>query len=105
MILYEFILSKKDRVMDQRTRMKAEVERWRQSGLTQKEFCKELGMKVATFAYWVSRSKEENKTGFVRLRPGQTDPASGIEITYPNGVRLKVSSFDPGVLSRLIHLY
>ena len=91
--------------MDQRTRMKAEVERWRQSGLTQKEFSQQLGIKVATFAYWVSRSKEESKTGFVPLRPGQRDLAGDIEITYPNGVRLKVSSSDPGVLSRLIHLY
>lgn len=91
--------------MDQKTRMKAEVERWRQSGLTQKEFSQQLGIKLATFAYWVSRSKEESKTGFVPLRPGQRDPASEIEITYPNGVRLKVSSSDPGILSRLIHLY
>lgn len=43
--------------MDQRTRMKAEVERWRQSGLTQEEFSQQLGVKVATFTYWVSRSK------------------------------------------------
>ena len=91
--------------MDQKTRMKAEVERWRQSGLTQKEFSQQLGIKVATFAYWVSRSKEESKTGFVPLRSGQRDPASEIEITYPNGVRLKVASSDPGILSRLIHLY
>ena len=32
--------------MDQKERMRVEVERWRQSGLSQKEFCKELGMKV-----------------------------------------------------------
>lgn len=85
--------------------MKAEVERWRQSGLTQKEFSQQLGIKVATFAYWVSRSKEENKIGFVPLRLGQRDLAGDIEITYPNGVPLKVSSSDPGVLSQLIHLY
>ncbi|RXF70536.1 IS66 family insertion sequence element accessory protein TnpA [Arcticibacter tournemirensis] len=47
--------------MDQRERMKAEVERWRQSRLSQKEFCKELGMKAGTFAYWASRSKESEK--------------------------------------------
>lgn len=35
--------------MDQRERMKTEVERWRRSGLTQKEFSQQLGMKVATF--------------------------------------------------------
>jgi len=91
--------------MDQKIRMKAEVERWRQSGLTQKEFSQQLGMKVATFAYWVSRSKEEKSTGSVPLRPGQRDLPGDIEITYPNGVRLKVSSSDPGILSRLIHLY
>ncbi|WP_407427265.1 IS66 family insertion sequence element accessory protein TnpA [Arcticibacter sp.] len=91
--------------MDHKIRMKAEVERWRQSGLTQKEYSQQLGIKVATFAYWLSRNKEENKTGFVSLRPGQRDLAGEIEITYPNGVRFNVSLSDPGILSRLIHLY
>ena len=84
--------------------MNVKVEPLSQTGVTQKEFSQFLG-KVDTFAYWVSRSKEENKTGFVPLRPVQRDLSGDIEITYPNGVRLKVSSSDPGVLSRLIHLY
>lgn len=92
--------------MDQRLRMKAEVERWRESGLTQKEFSEQLGMKVATFAYWVSRSKEaEKKKGFIPLGPGQNFSASEMEITYPNGVRLKVGGSDLRILSQLIHLY
>jgi hypothetical protein len=81
--------------MDQKTRMKAEVERWRESGLTEKEFSQQLGIKVATSAYRISRSKEEDKTGLVPLRPEQRYLAGEIEITYLNGVRLKVSSSDP----------
>ena len=91
--------------MDQRERMKAEVERWRQSGLSQKEFCNELGMKVGTFAYWVSRSKEsEKKKGFIPMVP----PAGSVEIievSYPNGVRIKVPALDLKTISQLIHLY
>ncbi len=86
--------------------MKAEVERWRQSGLSQKEFCKDLGMKVGTFAYWVSRSKEEEKKkGFIPLVPSKGDCGAAIEISYPNGVRIKVPSSDLKILSHLIHLY
>ena len=91
--------------MDQRERMKTEVERWRQSGLSQKEFCKGLGMKAGTFAYWVSRSKEsEKKKGFIPLAPpaGSVD---AIEVSYPNGVRIKVPALDLKTISQLIHLY
>jgi hypothetical protein len=102
--LKEITLSK-NKVMDQKTSMIVEVERWRESGLTQKDLSRQLGIKVATFAYWISRSKEEDKTGFVQLRPGQRDLAGEIEITYPNGVRFKVSSSNPSVLSSFIHLY
>lgn len=92
--------------MDQRIRMKAEVERWRQSGLSQRAFCQEIEMKVATFAYWVSRTKEaEKKKGFIPLGPGQGLSASEMEITYPNGVRVKVAASDLKILSQLIHLY
>jgi len=92
--------------MDQRTRMKAEVERWRQSGLSQRAFAEELGMKLATFSYWVSRTKEaEKKRGFIPLLPGQNFSTSEMEITYPNGVRLKVGGSDLKILSQLIHLY
>jgi hypothetical protein len=52
------LLCEKDKVMDQRRRMKAEVAKWCKSGLTQKKFSQQLGMNVATFAYWVSRTKE-----------------------------------------------
>lgn len=92
--------------MDQRTRMKAEVERWRQSGLSQRVFSQELGMKLATFTYWVSRIKEaEKKKGFIPIGPGQQVSASQMEITYPNGVRLKVAASDLKIVSQLIHLY
>lgn len=91
--------------MDQRERMKAEVERWRRSGLTQKEFSRQLGMKVATFAYWVARSKEsENKKGFIPLVPSAVS-VEAIEVSYPNGVRIKVPALDMKIISELIHLY
>lgn len=92
--------------MDQRIRMKSEVERWRQSGLSQRAFCQEIEMKVATFAYWVSRTKESaKKKGFIPLVPGQGLSSSEMEITYPNGVRVKVAASDLKTLSQLIHLY
>ncbi|WP_374163617.1 helix-turn-helix domain-containing protein [Arcticibacter sp. MXS-1] len=91
--------------MDQRERMKAEVARWRESGLTQKEFSRQLGMKVATFAYWVSRSKEsEKKKGFLPLVP-VAGSVEAVEVSYPNGVRIKVPASDLKTISQLIHLY
>ena len=90
--------------MTQREHMEAEVQKWRESTLTKKEFCQQQGIKESTFGYWIARSNEKRKRGFLPL----TDPASGstspIEIIYPNGIRVKVTAADLKTISQLISL-
>ena len=90
--------------MTQREHMEAEVQNWRQSGLTKKQFCQQRGIKESTFGYWITRSNEKRKRGFLplsELPSGQTSP---IEIIYPNGARIKVAARDLKTISHLISL-
>ena len=81
------------------------VAEWRSSGMTQKAFCREAGIKLGTFSYWVSRSRQGDKSGFAELLPGKSALAKELEVIFPNGVRIKVPSGDVHTLSRLIRLY
>ncbi len=90
--------------MTQREHMEAEVQKWRESTLTKKEFCQQQGIKESTFGYWITRNNEKRKRGFLPLSELPSGPASPIEIIYPNGVRIKVSSRDLKSISQLISL-
>lgn len=81
------------------------VQQWQESGLTQKVYCEKIGIKRTTFANWVKRSKEKPGQGFVAVTPPCQAVSEGIEIIYPNGVRLKVSPAHLPVLSELIRVF
>lgn len=75
------------------------------SGLTQKVFCEQAGIPLATFGYWkrklraegVSRSDEEARTvsrdDWIELTAPIMDTASGwrIELDLGNGICLRLS--------------
>ena len=77
---------------------------WQRSGKSKKQYCREKGIAYSKFHYWSSRSKEglSGPGRFIRLEEPVGKP--GIELIYPNGVRLKVEG-DLALLSGLIHLY
>ena len=80
---------------EHQSRMFAIVEKWQESGNTQKQFCREQEIPTARFYYWLKRYKNQRirTEGFLPVRveeyPGMNDR---IEIIYPNGVRLQTSS-------------
>ena len=73
------------------------VERYQDSGLTQKNFCKTEGCALSTLQYWISRYKKQNQQrasgfpeAFVELKP-QSHISSfkdTIVLSYPGGVML-----------------
>ena len=78
------------------------------SGVTQQQFCAEHDLKVSTFAYWVAKQKRagsgESAGGFIKIDvsgPAGPDPVC---ITYPNGVRIALSSANLPLISQLIRL-
>ncbi|MFS8618089.1 MAG: hypothetical protein FWJ85_14805 [Solitalea sp.] len=89
-------------MQERREKMLALVAHWRESGLTQKVFCDQVGVTLSKFSYWVAKAREESSEGFMQLSGNA--PSAMVELTYPNGVKLQATA-DLSLLSRLIHLY
>ena len=69
------------------------LDQWKTSGLTQKAYCREYGIKYSTFGYWlkVSLQKCSNNISrdFIEL-PQHISTSKSIELTFPNGVILRM---------------
>ncbi len=84
--------------------MLAMITYWEQSGISKKRYCEENGINEPTFYYWFSRSKENEAAGGSFISIDKACRNSGVEVIYPNGVRIKADT-DLGLLSQLIRLY
>lgn len=78
---------------------RAHHESWLNSGLTQKAYCEQEGLKRSSFGAWRTRINErlrndvKDSTGFVAIKTTRLNserPSSGILILLPNGVRLGI---------------
>lgn len=85
------------------------IESYLESGLTQRVFCREHGLGMPVFAYWLAKYRREQKQGgshgsaFIQL----ASPAAGseravAELVYPSGVRLRL--FDAVALETIERL-
>lgn len=86
------------RKQENRIEMFQLIEEWKQSGESQTSYCKNKNLYLHIFHYWLRRYKDQ-------LRPATTGKAfipvtipvnektsgNGIEILYPNGVRVVLS--------------
>lgn len=93
--------------MDRKEYMLSQVESWRQSGTTQRAFCDKAGIKLATFSYWIKRSKKQDDLtdGFITLPNPSSTLRNQYEILYPNGVILKIQNPDLKEIFSLVNLY
>ncbi|MBK9934121.1 MAG: transposase [Cytophagaceae bacterium] len=64
-----------------------------QSGLSIAQYCKDNDIKPHTVRYWKQKLVKQKTSGFVKISPGV--PSQAMEIIYPSGVRLKLSSRIP----------
>lgn len=78
-----------------RQQMLEMVDRWKQSGLSQKDFCKKESVTFHKFYYWYRRYRQQNQAiqatstpGFVKLKIEEPLAATSIEIHFPQGARL-----------------
>ena len=86
--------------------MRPIIEKWEDSGLTKKEFCEQQGIAPSVFYYWYKKYKtQDNPAGFVPIKIKNNTKAGQLEIHYPNGVKLKLSSdVSPSLLRQYIYL-
>ena len=67
------------------------IDRWQQSGLTQKAFCREVNLAYHVFHYWYRRYRIAESTpasSFIKLRVSTPSVSSSIELVLPDGKRL-----------------
>lgn len=91
--------------MTKQEKMYAFIAEYRQSGRSAKLFCADRGISLSTFQYWVQKQKKEQLCGFIPVKTGiQPSAAHPVEMVYPNGIRLCLSSFNPQQISQLLNL-
>ena len=81
------------------------VSAYRQSGQSAKNFCAAKQIKHSTFQYWVHKERQgKKKAAFVPIKTEATYQGQGIELIYPNGVKLHLKHFNLEQISKLIKL-
>jgi len=73
--------------------MFAMVELWKASRISKKEFCEQHRLAKSVFYYWLKKYRqlaESEENGFipVKLNGFGENTLKGMEIQYPNGVRV-----------------
>lgn len=81
--------------IERRQEMFRLIEEWKTSGKSKKQFCEEHQIAQSRFFYWQKRYSEQNESiqnCFVPVKTGKKKNESkpGIDIYYPNGVRLQL---------------
>lgn len=69
----------------QRTEREFHKQAWLESGKTKKAYCELAGIKYPTFMSWF---KKEGGLGSFKKIVSRADQLEGIEILFPNGIRL-----------------
>lgn len=85
------------------------IELWQHSKTTQKQYCITNNLAYHKFIYWLQKTREaQNPVGSmfipVKTRPSSRTFVADVEITYPNGVRLRLSPENFEHIGRLIRL-
>ena len=64
------------------------IEKWKASGQTKKAYSQSAGIKYATFIYWFRGEMKNGKEPGRFIKLGDEPLSSGLEVKFPNGVRL-----------------
>ena len=88
---------------EKRNEMSLIVEQWQESGMTQKEYARDHGIKLSTLRYWIHKSREElTPDGFI---PFTIPSDNAIRLLYPNGIELQLPVHTPArMIKYLINL-
>ena len=85
------------------------IELWQQSKITQKQYCIANNLAYHKFIYWLQKIREvQNQVDPmfipIKTRPANRSFVADVEITYSNGVRLRLSPENFEHIGRLIRL-
>jgi len=85
------------------------IELWQQSKMPQKQYCIANNLAYHKFIYWLQKIREAQNPADgmfipVKTKPSKSTFVTDVEITYPNGVRLRLSPENFEHIGRLIRL-
>ena len=82
------------------------VDQWRESGISQKAYCLEHTLKLATFGYWRKRLSDcEGNTSSSKLVPVRVAYPSPPVVVEVDGLRLHVPIQALSEVLSAVHLY
>jgi hypothetical protein len=85
------------------------IEQWKESGITQKQFCQEHEIALSNFFYWHKKHRKHSPStpGFIPIAVhSNIKGSSSIEIIYPNGVRIQLpSTMHPSAVGEFIRMF
>ena len=67
------------------------IKNWKQSGLSQKVYCKQENLNFHAFNYWNQKISNKRGSDFVAIQPIKTASSSEIRLELPNGLALSWS--------------
>ena len=75
--------------------MNDHIDQWKQSGLSQKNYCEQHGLVLHQFVYWVGkrRKAQENRADFITL--SMPHQQGDIQLRLPNGVEIALPANTP----------
>lgn len=86
---------KKQSNLHHQEKMFSLIKSCKESGMSNKDFCRQNGIGQAMFYYWqkkLQESKQALPTGFIPVKvKDEFSFANPIEIAYPNGVKLRLA--------------
>jgi transposase-like protein len=93
--------------MNQEKRMQTLVKAYHTSGMGLTKFAASKGVDFYQLRYWVRKSNKEKAASpaFIQLTPTPSSaPNLLVEISYPSGVQVKLTTSDTSLVSQLISL-
>lgn len=92
--------------MTKREQMARLVEEFNHSGLTQRAFCNQKQIIQSTFQYWHLKFKREHQqsTNFYPIDFDSESTSGGIEVCYPNGIKIRMDCFNLCHIKQLVSL-
>ena len=64
------------------------IQKWEQTNLSQRAYCKEQGIKMHIFSYWLDKYRRKSVKNNEFIEINGLSANSGIQLHYPNGVEL-----------------
>ena len=74
------------------------VESYRQSGLTQKQFCDQKGLSLYKFKYWITKYNKLKTASFIPLHVKESQPSNSYRIDLPNGIVIHLTGSEGLIL-------